>query len=92
MSKIIQYKNGEQTRYHFWCPACNRMHIVTDAWDVDLTTDTISPSVLVNVGHANPNEPICHSFVRKGKIQYLNDCTHKMAGKTVELQDLGGVG
>lgn len=30
---------------------------------------------------------ICHSFVKDGKIQYLNDCTHHLAGKTVELVD-----
>jgi hypothetical protein len=30
---------------------------------------------------------VCHSFVSDGKIQYLNDCTHELAGKTVELLD-----
>lgn len=28
---------------------------------------------------------ICHSFVTDGKIQFLSDCTHALAGKTVEL-------
>lgn len=27
----------------------------------------------------------CHSFVTDGKIQFLGDCTHDLAGKTVEL-------
>jgi hypothetical protein len=27
----------------------------------------------------------CHSFVRNGQIQFLTDCTHKLAGKTVDL-------
>ncbi|MGB1215386.1 MAG: DUF6527 family protein [Pikeienuella sp.] len=30
---------------------------------------------------------ICHSFVRDGQIQFLNDCTHKLAGQTVPLPD-----
>lgn len=30
---------------------------------------------------------VCHSFVTDGKIQYLNDCTHELAGQTVELLD-----
>jgi hypothetical protein len=30
----------------------------------------------------------CHSFVRDGKIEYLSDCTHELAGKTVELEDI----
>ena len=31
---------------------------------------------------------ICHSFVRDGKIQFLNDCTHELAGQTVELPEV----
>ena len=30
----------------------------------------------------------CHSFVRDGKIQFLVDCTHKLAGQTVELPQI----
>lgn len=29
---------------------------------------------------------ICHSFVKDGQIQFLSDCTHELAGKTVPLQ------
>lgn len=31
---------------------------------------------------------VCHSFVREGKIQFLTDCTHTMAGKTVDLPEV----
>lgn len=27
----------------------------------------------------------CHSFVADGRIQFLSDCTHSLAGQTVEL-------
>jgi hypothetical protein len=27
----------------------------------------------------------CHSFVVDGQIQFLGDCTHKLAGQTVPL-------
>lgn len=30
----------------------------------------------------------CHSFVRAGMIQFLGDCTHKLANHTVPLPDL----
>lgn len=30
---------------------------------------------------------VCHSFVRDGKIQFLSDCTHELAGQTVELEE-----
>lgn len=59
---------------------------------------TFSPSFLQRVGPfppdcnpANLNSDrllICHSFIRDGRIQFLGDCTHKLAGQTVELPDL----
>lgn len=39
----------------------------------------------------HPHEPVkykctvCHSFVRNGMIEFLGDCTHALAGKTVPL-------
>ena len=30
-------------------------------------------------------DEVCHSFITDGKIRFLNDCTHKLAGKTVDL-------
>jgi hypothetical protein len=32
---------------------------------------------------------ICHSFVTDGHIQFLGDCTHKLAGQTVDLPEIG---
>lgn len=29
---------------------------------------------------------VCHSFVRDGKIQFLGDCTHALAGQTIPLE------
>lgn len=31
---------------------------------------------------------VCHSFVRGGQIQFLSDCTHALAGQTVELPNM----
>lgn len=33
----------------------------------------------------------CHSFIRDGKIQFLADCTHALAGKTVDLPECADV-
>jgi len=30
----------------------------------------------------------CHSFVRDGRIQFLSDCMHELAGQTVNLPDV----
>ncbi|MDR5013480.1 DUF6527 family protein [Aeromonas veronii] len=31
---------------------------------------------------------VCHSFVTDGRIQFLNDCTHHLAGQTVVIPPL----
>jgi len=42
----------------------------------------------------HPDDPsgfacgICHSFVTDGRIQFLGDCTHELAGQTVDLPDI----
>lgn len=30
---------------------------------------------------------LCHTFVRAGRIEFLGDCLHALAGQTVELPD-----
>lgn len=31
---------------------------------------------------------VCHSFVREGRIEFLSDCTHVLAGQTVDLPEI----
>ncbi len=31
---------------------------------------------------------VCHSFVRDGRIEFLGDCTHALAGQTVDLKPI----
>jgi Family of unknown function (DUF6527) len=69
----------------------------------NLDSPTFSPSYLSKYrhpkGYSNDNpapkgwkgeyvEEVCHSFVTDGKIQFLSDCTHKLAGQTVELENI----
>jgi hypothetical protein len=69
------------------------------AFNEDLEMPTITPSVKVGgvqwdqesgfhkpAHSVAPGEPIvCHSFVTDGRIQFLGDCTHELAGQTVDL-------
>jgi Family of unknown function (DUF6527) len=32
-------------------------------------------------------DDVCHSFVTDGKMQLLSDCTHKLAGQTVDIPE-----
>lgn len=51
-------------------------------WDRDLETPTVSPSILVT------GRGTCHSFLKNGQWQFLADCTHPLAGQTVDMVDL----
>ena len=37
-------------------------------------------------GKIEPRERVCHSYIKDGQIQFLTDCTHALAGKTVPLE------
>jgi hypothetical protein len=39
-------------------------------------------------GQYPSRDTVCHSFVREGRIEYLTDSTHALAGQTVPLEDL----
>lgn len=72
----------------------------TVIWDYndDTSLPTFSPSILVR-GIIPPTDKeldegtfvrkprVCHSFIENGMIRYLDDCTHKLSGQTVELPD-----
>lgn len=92
--KIAPLK-AEPTTYVFMCPGCNDPHQIPTkpprgwTFNGDMVAPTFSPSILVtwNDGE-NRVKHVCHSYVRAGKIQFLSDCTHKLAGQTVELADV----
>lgn len=75
------------------CPGCDGGHCVPVTgpnawtWNGERQKPTLTPSVLVNRGRANPTAHICHVFITEGRIQFLGDCTHGLAGKTVEMVD-----
>ncbi|HBG77502.1 MAG TPA: anaerobic dehydrogenase [Phycisphaerales bacterium] len=96
MAKAVPVKNDkdELAGYMIFCPACECGHLFYTNhsnpkcnWIFDGNTEkpTFSPSMLV---HQSACQPRCHSFVRNGQIQFLSDCTHKMAGQTVELPEI----
>lgn len=72
-------------------------------WNGSLDSPTFSPSILVrgtvritDEEHArimagekvDPKPLVCHSFVTDGRIKFLSDCTHSLAGQTVDLPEM----
>jgi hypothetical protein len=84
----------------FWCPGCDGGHQIQHGagsgprwtWNGDAERPTFTPSVRVSYNGADADTPegipsVCHSFVTDGRIQFLSDCTHALAGQTVDLPD-----
>ena len=88
-----QWPNGWE-QYVLRCPGCQCTHAVTtkrpgegagksDAvWGFNNNPElpTFTPSLL-----AYNDQRRCHSFITNGAIQYLSDCTHELAGKTISM-------
>jgi hypothetical protein len=73
----------------FFCPGCGNAHMVCfgvpgrpnwTSYNDDPVKPTIRASVL-----CRSEDRVCHSFVTNGRIEFLGDCTHKLAGQTVDL-------
>lgn len=66
----------------------------TWTFDGNLDAPTLSPSILTRGRLLDPGGPAdgpthrCHSFLRAGVFEYLDDCTHPLAGQFVELPEL----
>lgn len=79
-------QSGELGGWLIHCPACGYGHLFDKRWTFngDVERPTFRASMLV---YAHGDRPRCHSFVTDGRIEYLSDCTHAMAGQTVDLPE-----
>ncbi len=87
----MRAKKFSDDSYGITCLACGCGHSLKGwSFNGDLERPTFQPSLLVS-GYLNERQPngVCHSFITDGRIQYLSDCTHEFAGKTIELPEFG---
>ncbi len=90
MSKILlkDYNpDFDKRQLWYWCPGCRHRHSVdpqVHKFNADFERPTFSPSLLLQyVKQSGPYT--CHSYIENGEIRFLGDCTHEMAGQTVQL-------
>lgn len=50
--------------------------------------DAIGPGQLRQALDDPRFRTICHTFITDGRVQFLGDCTHQLAGQTLALPDL----
>lgn len=87
----LHNSQGLALGYMFYCPGCDIPHSVyVDkpspsngcqwSFNGDMEKPTFSPSFLI------PGQ--CHCYITNGRIQFLSDCTHALAGRTVDIPDM----
>jgi hypothetical protein len=91
--KVGRITNDPEETYLFPCPGCGCSHIFRIppwTWNGDFEKPTVGGSVLVYQDEAHNYEGNfrCHLLIKEGKIEFLSDCTHKLAGQTVEMEDI----
>ena len=87
-------RSKDERSVMFYCEGCKMAHRVIVKggkpiweWNDDLEKPTISPYIRVQWEDGEDYiKKVCHSYVKDGMIQYLGDCTHELAGKTVPLK------
>lgn len=96
MGQKVQYDSNYGT-VKFKCPGCGQLHILNVdkeprpkwGWNRSETRPTLTPSINAWREYGDKREKqVCHSFVEEGRIRFLNDCTHKLKGQTVDLDDI----
>lgn len=96
VSAVLEKAAG---KLFFECPGCGMLHGVNVevdgpprwGWNGSVDKPTFTPSVLVTYRWGpEQRDVVCHSFVTDGRIQFLADCTHALAGQTVDLPPVDG--
>jgi len=97
LTKKLGLQRGEPT---FFCPGCQKLHriIVYNtypqenpnrvlwAWNYNINHPTFTPS-----RHQVWDATCCHLKIQGAQIVYDVDCTHDLAGQTVEMVDIPDV-
>lgn len=80
----------------FKCPGCGYGHPFAIKpiahpegkvweWNGSMSAPTFKPSLIINKDYPSA---LCHLVMTDGKIAFLDDCHHKLAGQTVDMLDV----
>lgn len=65
-----------------------RAHTRCWSWNCDVDKPTLKPSIKTTGVDSDGKDFIVHVWVTKGKVRYLDDCTHGLKGE-LDLEDVG---
>jgi hypothetical protein len=98
--KIRMYDKYPGLAY-FYCPGCREYHslnttrpnnngttfVITGTLDKPTVTPMINRTIekFNSSKHAKNPSHVCNSIIREGTIRFLENCTHDLAGRVVDL-------
>lgn len=91
----MRVRSVDGSAHAIQCPGCGMAHCFDARWSFNGSFDrpTFSPSLLVRwVQWTGPELDVaedrrCHIFVREGRVEFLQDSSHELAGQTVDLPE-----
>lgn len=87
---VILPITNSKGKYIFYCPGCKVNHLISTTPKSGtyhtLTGTLAKPTVRASVLALGVYR--CHAYITEGVIEYLNDCTHHLAGKNVTMEPI----
>lgn len=88
--------NSDPLAVWFRCPGCaglvHKVQVKHDGsahpvWEFNSNYEkpTFQPSLLLTYPRLSKPDHTCHSFIRDGRIEFLADCSHDLAGQTIDI-------
>lgn len=71
--------------YHLWCPGCRDLHgFSVPPWRL-VSGGVRAPTVRASLLTRYHDGRTCHLFVTGGRLEFLGDCDHGLAGRKVAM-------
>lgn len=97
MGQLSQFLRNTEDGVAHYCIACRGLHNFSIkrpnhlaqrwTWNGHIVAPTFFPSMHIITRHLHDRKFMqsCHYWIRGGRVEFLKDCTHSMAGVTISL-------
>lgn len=86
---------GDLYGYAFPCPGCSARHFIPTkvsdaegrrwAFNDDFEKPSFTPAIRSVIEHENAPSEVCCVWISKGRLDFTDECTHKLRGKIVDM-------
>lgn len=82
---LKRVEDSDHEVYEFKCPACGLNHrVYSPAWKI-----TSGKTVSINIPIiTRTSQTFCHLVIKNSQIYYFPDCSHSLAGKTIDMIEM----